>query len=69
MKEPDPKRIAGWLAWLIIGWVVIAALVFASFALVRLGQEILAVPDGPPPYGYDCDSAYRLAEANCPQDR
>lgn len=64
----EPRVWAKWIVWLVISWAVIVLVAVTLLGLVRLGQEVLAAPEGPPAYGYDCDSAYRLAEANCPQD-
>lgn len=48
-------------------WLVFAVLIATTIGLVIV--VVMSVPEGPPAYGYDCDSAYRLKEANCPQDR
>lgn len=57
----EPRVLVMWVFWGLIVWAAIA-----MTAVLLLG---LSAPDGPPAYGYDCDSAYRLKEANCPQDR
>jgi len=61
----EPRVWAKWLAWVLISWAVLVLIVVSILGLVRLGQEVLADSEGPPAYGYDCDSGYHLAEANC----
>lgn len=65
----DPQRFGRLVGGIIVLWLVLVLLAFGTFGVIKAGQYILGSPDGPPPYGYDCDSGYRLKEANCPQDQ
>ena len=66
MSDDETRRRAEKVAYLIMmGFVTIvigAVIVILIWAGVRVAD---AMPDGPPAYGYDCDSAYVLREANC----
>lgn len=66
MTDDETRRRAEKVASLILKGFVLAVIGTIIVMLVWVGVRVAdAMPDGPPAYGYDCDSAYVLREANC----